>query len=886
MNLRKEPILFACALALAAYVLSGGTATKLPTTAKPKEIKDAPVTSAPVVVLADPGAHVASVELFREPTEAVPLPPTELPFPVFGRLPEVAPPLPMGPMPGSYWLHRLPGQEPTPHEFPPAKADGDANGGAPQGPAPVQSRGLSDAELAQRFDRVWQLPGGSPQWGLILNPNKLALRPTGPFTDPLQFQTVSTATGQPIGAPRTIEAAKIDKIQFADSIENRIALTRRELSRAQESVPRRIEFIGWLIDEARKDPAIWSEAEKEGQELVAITGSELGYQQVVRVLRAEGDLGKELALYQGLPGEFADSAFRWREQGRLEARLGLDLDAEAHLRAALERRPADAASNHALASYLLSRGRAEEALPFAQQAERSTSQAYEQDSDPGYSSTVASILLALGRVTEAASTLDNSRASSAALAPVRGVLEYARGNLDAAATLFSGLAEKDTGMSATYALAAVRLRQGQFDEARNLFERVRAGAPALRARALGGLALLYERTGHVDLAAPLLEEAGRTDPSDPWIAYLQGRAARLTGDLDDAIVHLRDATRLGDDFVEALAECGLALRAKGMSGGGDAPESLAQSVRYFDRVVALDASRSKSTLFVEIQGEILARVGDVARARRAFESIVEKSSDFARIGLAILDYRQKRSSEARAALAVLQSDTSGAPQTREVSRQLIDLIDDNASKEQVRDGFQRESVGQVWKVQGALAPSIKDGELHFKGNSGSIETETSVRRTLKRAGSLLRCEATFQLHSISPVPAAVGLRVVNAARAGDFWVEVGLFRRSNGLVPELRVHDGQPRSGESEDPIRVENLELDLTGRQSVAIELIPDADRSSHRFDLRIEWNGRVVLERAGLRQINDASSFELGTDLFCSGKPVDVSFDDYRLVRRKETK
>lgn len=879
MNLRKETTLFLAVLALAAWIAVSRTSSSVPGVPKPGE-KALETVSTPVVVLADPAGRSAPRELFREPTEAVPLPPTDLPFPPLAALPIVAPPLPIGPQAGAFHQLRMQDQGPVAHEFTaPANGGGDASATSPPTPG-EQDTGLTEAELVQRFDRIW-LEGATPLWGRILNPNKFALPANGPALEPILFEHVSRKTGQPTGKPDSYEGKRLTRLVLADSLENRIALRRLQAGDGHDSVEGRLAFLDELIGEARGAAWVWGEVENDARKLVEITRSEVGYGALLRAYRAQGDLGKEWAVFGTLPELLADSAFRWREQADLEARLGLDADAEDHLRAALQRAPTDPATHGAFAAFLLARGRALEALPHAEPAARSVSQAFSERQRQRFGETLVQVQLALGRTSDADAAVVRIPGDAGTRVMLRGAMEYARGSLDAAATLFTRAVEADGAGVAHYALGATFLRQGKWNEARQNLERARDTAPAIRARALAALGLLLERTGHGGEALAVLDEAQRADPSDAWVLYARGRQQRLAQQYDDALLTLRRALALRDDFTEAFAEAALCFLGKADPANADAPESLARAVRYVDRLVELDASRGALSSFVELQGFVLARVGESSRARRAFETIADQGSDFARIGLAILDYRQKRSSSARDALAALGNDPGRAPATQAFARGLVDVIDDHANKEQLRDAFARTELG-LWQDEGRLRPAIVDERLTFHGQSA----EESYARRKVRSGDFLRVDVSFRLASELATTTFAGLRLVNPARAQDFTIEIGLRRLSADLLPVLRVIDGQSRNADQPDLVILQDLEIDLRGAQDIAIELVPDPDRASKRAGLRLWWNGRVVHEIPALKTLNQGSTYELATDLCAHGRPVHVNFDEFRLVRRKATK
>ena len=90
---------------------------------------------------------------------------------------------------------------------------------------------------------------------------------------------------------------------------------------------------------------------------------------------------------------------------------------------------------------------------------------------------------------------------------------------------------------------------------------------------------------------------------------------------------------------------------------GPSPRAAAESPEDSGRP-AWGGGRGAHVPFLELQGYVLARIGDVAQARRAFAAGYEAQSSFCEVGLALLDYRQKRVGDARQKLAQLSADPS------------------------------------------------------------------------------------------------------------------------------------------------------------------------------------------------------------------------------------
>ncbi len=904
MNLRKEPVLFLVVLALCAWMWTSRSSASIPTQVRPSK-DDLPSNQPVAVALAEAqgGARIPPEDLFREPSEAAPLPPTRLEYPPLGPLPVIALPLQPGPESGSYHLLRMDAGPPVPHSFGGAADPGAANGASaeddeggdeldvPQGPIGE----LSAEVLRQRYDRLRR--ESSPSWfyGRILNQDKLDLVGRA-VLPPIQFDWVSNKTGEIVATGQVWDDVSV--IELADSLENKVALRKKEVDAVggPPGIPGRIEFIRFLLAEGSNAPWVFQEAVAQAREIIkADVGNELGFRWLVRVLRAEGDLAAEFELYQGLEGAIAESSFRYRNQGKLEARLTLWADAEAHLRKAVEVAPTDGRSLAALAQYLLDRGRAEEALPFAQRAERVSNTVQPDEDRVPVLETIAAVHLAAGGLEDAADVASRigSAADPAAKAYLRGCIAYARGDLDSASSEFERAAAAELRFDATLGLAATRLRQARWDDAKSLFERVRDAAPALRARALAGLALLYERTGNLGLAREALDAALLADPRDPYIRYLEGRVRRLSNEYDAALDSLRASLALRDDMTEAFAEGTRALVERADAQGDATPELIAAAVRFADRTVELDRRGTLYVPYIDMLGYVRARVGEVNDARAAFQEAAANGSRFAQIGLAILDYRQKRSNQARDRLLALATDPVIKDRSIPAFAQsLVDVIDDHASKVQIRDDFERDLVGGFWDSDGALRPSIQVGKLEFQGITGRGGEASKARRKAIAGGEFLSVETTMQVREGGQGVQNAALEIAFDGSRNDLRIALGFRRGSNGsLRPEAWVEDGASAAGADESPI------VDLSGKiaadpsepQRLKIEVVPaeiggaNAGPAANQLGLRLYWNDELVHQVDRLKRLTARTPTDLVTALVVQGRPVHVTFDDYRLVRRK---
>lgn len=897
MNLRKEPVLFAIAVAIALWTWSSRGASKISDRVVAGELAYQALPAASVVLASRDADRRANEDPFREPSESSPLPPTRLPFPPLPPLPIVGVPLSPGQEAGAWFQLRVAGGPPTPHAFATPDAGGsdgelpagDAAGDPAEAAAPANPVVPAAQDENARFDRLYLAGQTRPLVGFVRNtsPDKFEIAAMrGSVRVAVVFEMFSAKTGRSLGSPQQFEPERVDRVELADTLENRIEVARRGLPAGQAGLPTRIEFLERLLTEAREQPWVYEEAERQARALIELTdGQEVGYRWLVRVFRAQGDLERELALYGTLPAGLAESAFRYRSQGVFDARLSLWADAESKLRRAVEIAPNDSRSLAELAQFLMRRGRAAEALPFAERAARNVLQVQEADARDRVGEIVTSAYLAMGRIDDANQALARTSGGngSAERSYLRGAVAYAAGDIARAKELFERAASEGTILDPVLGLGACQLREAQFDRAKSSFEAVRDRAPLLRARALAALGLLFERTGHDDQALASLEEASRVDPGDPYVLYMLGRAQRLRGELDAAESTLRQALAVRDDIAAAYGEMALVLvemhRQAGVAG-----DHLARAARYVDRLVELDARRGAHLGYLEMQGWVHFELGDMNEARRAFSSGAERGSDLSLLGLAILDYAQKRSGEAREQLASIETDPGRAEATRRFARATLDRIDDHASKEQVRDGFARDQLGGLWANGGTLRPQIEDGAVAVRqAQRGARPSEGYARRAV-RAMDFLRAEVTLVVRDVAATSEA-GLRLAKEDRAGQpFLLTIGLGRSTGQPVPFLLLTDGTTNDGEKPTQLTLDALgSIDFAEPQRLAVEVEPTGDAQG-RFVLRVYWNDHLVHTVDGLKGLTPRNTWTLYTDLFAKGTGVDVRFDDYRLVRRKE--
>jgi tetratricopeptide (TPR) repeat protein len=608
------------------------------------------------------------------------------------------------------------------------------------------------------------------------------------------------------------------------------------------------------------------------------------------VLRAQGDLPREREVYHELPAELKESAFHYTGLGQLEARLSLYDAARAHLEKAVEIAPNDGRSLAALADFFLARGRYRQALPFAERGHQQRLKITEPDDQFAVGEVLVRAQLALGRLDDAQATVSSLNAQNGdleTLESLRGAVAYARGEYDRAAESFRRAAGDGTSFEPVLGLGLCQLVAKQWDEARTNLSRVAERDPLLRHRAHAALALLYDLTGHPEDAEKELQQALLIDPNDAYSIYLLGRQQRLKGSYEGAVLTQRRALGVRDDLVESLAENATSLLELSRRPEADDPgEILSRAVRYAERLVKHDATGNVA--FVELLGTIKFELGDLAGARQAFGQALEKGSDLAQVGLALLDYRQKRTTEAREQLQSLNNDPSRAAPFRQFAAALIERIDEHASKEQVRDDFERQELGGLWETHmaGTVRPRIERGALVLKGEPKGAAW---ARRAVPAAGNILGAEVTMRLDpGTSPTFAGLTLSVGDArgAQGQQFELRVGLVKDSQGqLAPLLTLRDGQ-KAGDEVEPVLLKVDGFDARREHRLTVEAIPDPQRAG-QIGLRALWDGDEVWSIPALKTLRaTVKGRPLDIDLRVEAPrgEVGLTFDDFRIVRRKE--
>lgn len=880
MNLRKEQVLFLVVVVVGALWYSDSAGVIRPGRLR-LSYEDYEPAPAPVPDLPESGEFDRRGTLFREPTESIPLPPAFLQAPPMPNLPLVWPPLSIGQRSGAmdqlvagalagarheYAEYVEPAEEIGPDEFGPEE--------------PVPDPYPRDAF----FDSVWIATQTQPLLGRVLDQDKYQLEEMAVIR-PFEFQQYRREQRTPLGSPRTIEDAS--KVRLADTLENRIALRRRAIEGGPAGNERRIDMIRWLLEEGRNSPFVFATAEELAEELITNTpGGFDGWRWMLEVVRAQGDPAEEFKVFDKLGDRnLGESGFALRERGRLASRLTLWGRARTLFQQAIEASPRDAYAHALLAELELGQGRIDLASAAVEEAQR-TFGSLDNDLERADTQRIAiEVALAAGDADAADQALGRlgSGADEGLRAYLEGAIAYAKGSLeDAHAAFVRSAGAGDPRALHGRGLAA--MRQGNYDEARWALELAATENPALRGHAQAGLAALHEVAGHPDLAREATDAALVAAPMDPYVLYLAGRRSRLEGASEVSVDQLRQCLSQGDEFALALAESVRALLDRGDEQGEEGGPAYADAARYADRLVQLDTDADHSVRFLELQGLAHARINDLAGANRSYREAVRRGSDFADLGLALLDYRRGRARDARERLSDISNDGTRVNETQAFARATVVRIDDHASKEQVLDNFDRDDIGGFWLREGSVRPEIADGQIRFERTGTTRSSAGTLSRSVP-GSNFLGAEIAVSLPRSDDVD-FVGLRL---QIEGRFELRYGFVGRSGsgGVVPQLTLQDGNDPDDFVQVVLSDKLSGIDPADRHRLVVEAVPILDEDSGEptanLGLVVRWNGQIVHRVERLKQLRARGNRrELLTLIEARGAEFDARFDDYRLVRR----
>jgi tetratricopeptide (TPR) repeat protein len=900
MAIRKEQVLALSVLAIAALIWAGSeSGPSRPPTFSQKQIEYTPggVAPAPLAGPAVAGAELRA-SLCEEPSETRSLPPRELAFPPRAPLTLALLPLEPGPDYGHALVLQHDGRTVEGVTIQTAAEAAPANGGSgdevPAVEAGAGSRQEREARAARTYDQLWLVGQAAPFFGTIEvdGRDRFDIEELTDFDGiVVKLRRYNVDTGR-VGEVQLFgkdERVKVEKVRLANTLRNEVQRRVRKVPADAGHLKERAELIGWLLDKAREDVGIYDRALEQAGIYLQTSGGDIeGLRWQQRVLQARGDLAQEFALLDGVQGLHRESAFRYQGLGELKARLSLWIEAEQDLRKAAALAPNDARPHAALAEFLRRQGRSREALAAAGRAEQAIGSLIEAADRIAAVRTICACRLALADLPAARAAL-KLLPTGVEQPYLEGCVLYAQGQVQSAVGAFRQAGTGPDAMPALLGLAACALREGQWQEAHDQFQAVFEQAPLLRHRAATGLGLLFARLGQFDTATQWLDRALEADPQDPYAHYLKGRTLRLAGQLGPAKESLAAALRRRDDFVHAIAEMAALESQRALDArGGDAAKATVDASKYGDRAVEL--AHAPVMELYELQGLYHFAAAEPIKAGLAFQRAreiagTEAEKLFAKGAIAVVDYRRGSIEDATVALQRLVADLPKEDAMRLWAAATIEAIEDHQQKEMLEDRFDRSDLGSIWTGDrdGALGAQIADKRLVFRGQfsrNGAVSAERAG--AVRQARNFLAVGCTLELGKGHP-------------RADGFaGVRIETQRSNTGqadLQVQLGVREGKPylKIDENREEARQVDLtvpEFDAGAPHQLELRVMPRGDAQARAFVVQASWNGYVV-HRHDLKTLTGNTQTELKTVLFVTGSkggPVDVSFDDYRLERRKE--
>ncbi|MBL9078617.1 MAG: hypothetical protein JNL08_13990 [Planctomycetes bacterium] len=898
MAIRKEQVLVLVTLAVGAWIAKSLLAEPARSaTFQPSKIEYAAKAVAPTVLATDAPRPGGRADFCTEPSETRPLPPRVLDFPPHAPLSVAAVPLEIGPDHGHLWAVRLDG---TPVEgvtiqtvaeaAPDAAAAAPPDGDAPQG----SDRAALEERAARTYDRIWVRNQKAPHWGAIEPDGRdlFELEEKRDFEGvEVRMRLYKLSEGK-LGSLITYgkdPALQIERIELAATLRNQVQRRVRRVPALASHHEERRALIEWLLEQARTADWVYDVAIEQADIYRQVSHGDLeGYRLQQRVLQARGDLAGEFALLDGLQGDFRESAFRYEGLGVVKARLGLVREAEQDLRRAVELAPNDARPHAALAEFLRRQDRSTDALVAGRNAERTFGSLQNAADRVRVARAIVACHLAVADVDAARNALSLVPAEQPQPYLV-GCVAYAAGDLGMALAAFRQASSGLDGGAAQLGQAACLLRQGQWQEAHDLFVRTADQEPLLRHRAATGLALLFTRLGQFDSASAWLDRAFEAAPTDAYAFYLRGRALRLQGQLAAAAEAQSAALREHDDFVHAIAEMAAVQGQRAQEGrGNDQAEAAIAAKRYADRAVAL-VHQPAVELF-ELQGLHHFAAADARGARAAFLAArdlaaTEADKLFAKGGTALVDYSRGLVEDATAALQRLVDDLPKDAPMRAWADATLAAIYDHAEKELLEDGFARSEVGNVWggERDGSNGAAVQDDALVFRvpaGRFGGGEMTAERTGAVQNGKNFLAVGCTLQLGAAqSAAEGEAGLRIELQRGGGTHELRAMVGVREG--QPYVRIQDGR------EDDVKLTPTiaGFDRTGEQRLELRAVPRGELQSRQLTLQVWWNGQLLAQHE-LKTLTGNTAGVLKTVLFAGGPKgaaIDVRFDDYRLERRK---
>jgi tetratricopeptide (TPR) repeat protein len=853
-------------------------------------------------------------DIFSEPKDTRPLPPLDLVQPPIVPLAALRPPPVPGPGVSLYGKFLRVRWQPVdapdlfaeaaelsdaPVDVPPA-ATGSSPGGAPSKP-PAGVAATPEQMAAQLSSRKklydWYRMGDY-HFGQIRNNERytLAKRPN----EDLLFVEFNPDTGQPKfpgQPPAAIPRKNVNDFDFAKTVPNEIEIRRAKFQNPL-TVPEYDEalaFAEWCLERRLETPRALAVAEEMFARAAALMTQDPGpHLGLARVAEAKFEFEKAFNEYKGLiEGNLKGNPLPLVSLAQLEARFRMHDTAEARLFDAERLGRSNWKVQEALGRFLLSRGRAQEAVAHLRTASQYEPQEPEaKRARSRLRTALGAALLATGDAAEGKSWIEKAlqadptdQEAQAALVSAHLVASHAGGtNGTAVAVAPEGDESQGFDLLLANGLALLSERTpASLTKAKDSFVAAAAADPMRAYLPWRSLSFLAETTNHPEEAWRFADLAHENDPTDPWTLYQRGRLAATRDDLDGARDSFRAALDRDISFVDALAWLGVLSHRQG---------DYASAERYFERALALDPS------LVDVQalrGVNFLEMGAIKDAEDTFKKVlaIDQDQPTARNGLAWCYYWRGDATEAMQRFRELDDNRRSFPETdphRVYANAQIARITDHLEKSAWSDHFEgRSMLGNHWQIQENNGPTIAlhDGMVTIEG---TFKTQGRARIWQGiSAADFVSIEARITIHGDgdNKTNSRVGLFVARETqRQNESRIdsEVTVSKHFDPL--KTTVQTRIMKQGEEEKEYTdVKGFEWKLGVPVLVRIERL---GKEKETPTVRILFDGVPVLDGASIPTLGRTTN-ELRVGVFAEGqigRTVRVDVDDVEIVRRGGTK
>ncbi len=913
MSVNREQWLFIAALAIAGLGIGlGGRGYSKVALPPGKALKAPPSTPLPEVTFigkGEPRPESDGRDVFAPPRDWNPLPPLALDVPPLAEIGSVGP----MPSPGTAAENaRLFRRDPKPIvDSAAAAGDGGAAGTADSGngddpkvdtrsaglnaaldkPADAAAKAsgatsnLDDAAMLARFD--WIKRKNSPRvFGYIKNADRFALiddQKTAITFESIDRRTLKTIGHGPV-AREELEGGGTFTVGFgiADTVRNRVKLAWRDMKPGPGNVRSQIDQGKKCLDWWNED----SEGALEGAEqfvksaLSFDPGNADAWELLAICRERDADTEGELKVYDDAKAAKVESSRLSTRRARVLRRIGLAGLAEITLNETVRNNPNDAYALDELGDLLIVAERGAEAMSVLDRAQKV--QGVPPEMRLKLRVDAARAALVTGQIPEAEAQIDRAvkmGLPDAESHVVAGVVKLAKREFAAAQGEFQAALEIDPGRAdAVFDLGVALLNAGQAGEARRRFAESADLDPFHVARATAAIGVVEEAVGNLEKASGLFADAQVQDPTDSYLRYRAGRAARRQGDGAGAIEQLLPALQEDGRIVDVLNELGFAKLL--VDAPADAENYLRESLRREPGNPAVSV----------LLGSALIRQNKVQDAQVAFTAAITpptgEPAAAALAGLGWCLYREgdvdgslQRLGEARAT-----AKEAGAAAIEQYSDRISKQIDDHRNKEQWTDRFDRAQLRNNWIITQSFGPTVGDklenGRVHVSGVQRQTDPDelTTIEQNIEGA-SMVLVESDVSAGTGNEGDAGVRLQLEAAAggqAAGPPRFEIAIARFADGTVHLYAQEQAGKTVVENWTKLDVAPIPAGETARFT-----IERLDYEKGTFAVKV--NDRVVkgpIEFSTMRKSKKA--FKGGPFARAGGrKNLDVWFGNARVVR-----